>query len=368
MTDSLVASMGSWGSVRRTIADEYAEPHNRPWIIGFSGGKDSTVVAHLVMEHLLELPPSKRRRDIHIVLNDTLVESPQIIEHAKKIQEAIRNAARAFKLPITVAVTEPNLEGTFWVNLIGKGYPTPNRNFRWCTDRMKIQPTTRYIKQCVSQSGEVVLLLGVRRDESSARAASMAKHDSEGRLHTHGSIKNCWIFRPIADITTDEIWEFLGTEDTPWGGGGGHESLISLYRDAGGGECPVMTEASDAQSCGNSRFGCWTCTLVTEDKSLGGLIDAGFVEFAPLLKFRNWLLEIRNQPERRNVQRRNGQISFTDKGTHIVGPFTISTRIEILDRLLDLQKDVGMTLIRPDEVERIREIWGADTETNFSTS
>ena len=154
MINSLATNIDSWGSVRRTIAEEYAEPHSRPWIIGFSGGKDSTVVAHLVIEHLMELSPSKRRRDIHIVLNDTLVESPQVIEHAKKVQEAIRNAARAFKLPIKVAVTEPNLDGTFSVNLIGKGYPTPGRNFRWCTDRMKIQPTTQYIKQCVCEDVE----------------------------------------------------------------------------------------------------------------------------------------------------------------------------------------------------------------------
>ena len=32
-------------AIRREIADEYAQPHEKPWIVGFSGGKDSTLVA-----------------------------------------------------------------------------------------------------------------------------------------------------------------------------------------------------------------------------------------------------------------------------------------------------------------------------------
>ena len=62
-------------AIRKEIAEEYAQPHERPWIVGFSGGKDSTLVAHLVIEHLLSIPRSDRTRAVHIVANDTLVES-----------------------------------------------------------------------------------------------------------------------------------------------------------------------------------------------------------------------------------------------------------------------------------------------------
>ena len=354
----------SWDIVRYEIADEYANGPDRPWVVGFSGGKDSTVLVHLVIEHLLSLPASKRTKTVHIVCNDTLVESPQVIGHAKKVQEDIKNAAIAFNLPIRTAMTKPELDGTFWVNLIGRGYPTPNRNFRWCTDRMKIQPTTHYIKKHVALSGSVTLLLGVRRDESAVRAISIAKHDMHGRLHPHSEIKNCWVFRPIADILTDEVWEFLGAELPPWGGE--HRDLITLYRNAGGGECPVATEKADIQSCGSSRFGCWTCTLVEKDKSLSGLIDAGFEEYLPLLEFRNWLVEIRNKPECRMARRRNGRISFTANGTHIVGPFTISTRMEILDRLVAMQEKTHRELIHPSEIARIREIWEQDINEKIS--
>ena len=350
----------SWTAVREEIAHEYAEPHDRPWIIGFSGGKDSTVVAHLVVERLLALPRSERRRPVHIVANDTLVESPMVIAHIDKVQAEIHAAARAFQLPVTIARTAPDADHTFWVNLIGRGYPSPKRSFRWCTDRMKIQPTSAYVRRQADAAGEVILLLGVRRDESATRAGSVARYENGHRLNRHNDLRNCFVFRPIVDMTTDDVWEFLASEDPPWGGS--HDALIALYRNAGGGECPVVTGPSDAPSCGSSssRFGCWTCTVVDKDRSLQGFVDAGFDEFTPLLDFRDWLVEIRDDPNRRLARRRNGRVTFAANGDHIPGPFTLAARAEMLDRLLDLQVKVGRELISRPEIARIRDLWAGD--------
>jgi len=52
--------------IRADMKDEYLQDHTTPWIVGFSGGKDSTIVLQLVFEMLLELPPSKRRRHVHV--------------------------------------------------------------------------------------------------------------------------------------------------------------------------------------------------------------------------------------------------------------------------------------------------------------
>lgn len=349
-----------WQPCRSAIASEYSADHSMPWIVGFSGGKDSTVVAHLVFEHLLSLPRSARRRRVHIVANDTLVESPLVISHVRTALEEMRMAAEAFDLPVSVATTSPEMDQTFWVNLIGRGYPSPNRTFRWCTDRMKIQPTSQYIKKLGSAAGGVVLLLGVRRSESAARAASVARYDNGERLNRHNDLQDCWVFRPIVELSTDEVWEFLAEELPPWGGS--HSRLIKLYRDAGGGECPVVTAKSDAPSCGtsSSRFGCWTCTVVNKDRSLSGFVEAGFSEFTPLLDFRDWLVEIRNQPERRLARRRDGRITITQSGLHVPGPFTLATRAEILSRLLAMQSTVGHELISVDEIEAIRKLWADD--------
>lgn len=346
--------------VRAEMRAEYFSDAPYPWIVGFSGGKDSTLVAHLVFELLMDMPPSKRRRTVHIVANDTLVESPLVIGHIKAVQAQMREAAEAFNLPVKVVTTQPTDDDTFWVNLIGRGYPSPNRSFRWCTDRMKIRPTSRYIREQVDTTGQAILLLGVRRDESAKRAVSVAKYDNGERLNRHNDMVGCLVFRPIVDLTTDDVWEFLATEAPPWGGS--HSALVTLYRNSLGGECPVVVGKSDAPSCGtsSSRFGCWTCTVVQKDRSLEGFVEAGFSEFGPLLEFRDWLSTIRNDPARRSARRRNGKFTINDSGTFVPGPFTPDTRAEILARLLAVQDIVGRELISPAELAKVREIWRDD--------
>ena len=349
-----------WTAIRREMAEEYAAPHSYPWIVGFSGGKDSTVVAHLVFELLLSLPRSERRRPVHIVSNDTLVESPLVVGHIIAVQAEMQRAVAAFDLPISIGTTQPDPDATFWVNLVGRGYPSPNRTFRWCTDRMKIQPTTRYVRNQVNEAGQVILLLGVRRDESSTRAGTVAKYDNGQRLNRHNDMVGCMVFRPIVNVVTDEVWEFLATQPPPWGGS--HQALITLYRNSLGGECPVVTQKSDIPSCGtsSSRFGCWTCTVVEKDRSLEGFVEAGYAEFTPLLDFRDWLVSIRNDPNRRTARRRDGRVTITRAGVFVPGPFTHETRMEILARLLAVQEKVQRQLITPAEIDRIRELWAED--------
>lgn len=347
-------------SIQTELLDEYRQEHNWPWIIGYSGGKDSTLVVHLVFEVLLALPPSQRKRSVHIVSNDTLVESPLVIQHIKQTIEEIDCAAKAFRLPIITKITQPEPSQSFWVNLIGRGYPTPNQNFRWCTDRMKILPTSRYIKREVDKGGKVILLLGVRRSESIARAASVSRYDNGGRLHKHNDLIGCMVYRPIVELTLEDVWEYLALNKPPWGGS--HQKLIELYRNANGGDCPVITSKDDAPSCGStsSRFGCWTCTVVKKDRSLEGFVESGYQEFTPLLDFRDWLITIRNVKERRLARRRNGRITITNGGTYIPGPFTLKTRAEILDKLHEVENEIGKKLISGKEIDLIYKLWSEE--------
>jgi DNA sulfur modification protein DndC len=273
----------------------------------------------------------------------------------------LAEAVRHLKLPVDVRTTRPDPEQTFWVLLIGRGYPSPNQNMRWCTDRLKILPTSRYILDHVSRHGAAILVLGVRKDESRTRRASIERHRNlaDSNLTPHTSLPGALIYRPIVDLTTDEVWEVLAENPPPWGGT--HRDLIQLYRDAEGGECPVVLSKDEAPGCGtnSSRFGCWTCTVVEKDKSLQGFVDAGRHHYRPLVDFRNWLREIRNDPQYRSVERRNGQIQFKD-GKHIPGPFTIQARLMILDRLLDVQREFGDALIAPEEIDLIHALWTQD--------
>jgi DNA sulfur modification protein DndC len=355
-----------WEDVVHAVRTEYlSDSQDYPWIIGFSGGKDSTVVAQAVFEALLQIPPSQRRRHVHFVSNDTQVESPMVMAHLAKVQSAIASMAESFRLPVTVVTTRPAQDKTFWTLLIGRGYPSPNQSMRWCTDRLKIQPTSRYILDNVSTHGAAIVVLGVRLDESESRRNSINKFKNleNSNLTPHSVLPGALIYRPIVHLSLDDVWEVLGSCEPPWGGT--HRDLIKLYRDAGGGECPVVLSKDEAPGCGtaNSRFGCWTCTVVEKDKSLQGFVDVGNHHFSALIEFRQWLKDIRNDPRYRSIERRNGEITFNARGEqikHIPGPFTIQARKMILERLLRTQEEYGDQLISPEEIEIIHATWAEE--------
>lgn len=172
------------------------ESDARPWVIGYSGGKDSTAVTRLVFEALASLPAERRTKPVFVVSSDTLVETPLVVDLIRQSLNRMRDGARDQGLPIEVAEpVTPKVSETFWVNLIGKGYPAPTRQFRWCTERMKIDPISEFITDKVAQFGEVVVVLGSRKQESASRAQVMKRHRIDGsRLARHTSLLNAYVF------------------------------------------------------------------------------------------------------------------------------------------------------------------------------
>ncbi|AGF77228.1 putative sulfurtransferase DndC [Desulfocapsa sulfexigens DSM 10523] len=320
----------------------------RPWIIGYSGGKDSTLLLQLVFE-ILSDDRVNNEKPIHIITSDTGVEPPNILTHVKENLANIQTFIDKQNLPINIHQVVPSLDNKFWVNLIGRGYPSPTRWFRWCTSKMKIKPTKGIIEQLVEQHGSTILLLGTRKDESQARKRSIEKREySTRRLNPHHEIKNTLVLAPISDWTTDEVWEYLFNELPPWGGN--HDVLFDLYKQANSGECPLVVDLN-TPSCGGSRFGCWTCTVVKTDKSMESFIEQGAVWMQPLNNFRNWIKEIREDEHRRNHYRRTGELGN--------GPFNSTTRQEILENLLDTESKLpdNIELISDDEIVHIQKIW-----------
>ena len=143
------------------IIDQYLHDDNpRPWIIGFSGGKDSTLLLQLVWNALSRIKDLAWTRDIYVVCNDTLVENPRIVDFIERTLKRVERAAVQQGLPIRVERTRPRLEDTFWLNVVGKGYPSPTNMFRWCTERLKINPTTRFITEKINEKGEAIIFAG----------------------------------------------------------------------------------------------------------------------------------------------------------------------------------------------------------------
>ncbi|WCT13469.1 DNA phosphorothioation system sulfurtransferase DndC [Mucilaginibacter jinjuensis] len=349
------------------ITDQYLNDDNpRPWIIGFSGGKDSTMLLQLVWSALRKLPPELRRRHIHVVCNDTLVENPKIAQFIRVTLQNIQTAAAQQSMPLTVHETSPRLEETFWVNLLGKGYPAPNNMFRWCTERLKINPTTDFIKNKIDEAGEVVILLGTRSAESTNRARSIKKYEVKGeRLRKH-VLPNAYVFALIKDVETEEVWQYLLQVEPPWGGS--NRPLVTLYRNANGGDCPLVIDTT-TPSCGNSRFGCWVCTVVNRDKSMEALIDNGEDWMEPLSEFRDLLQETRNEREWRQMQRRNSDVV----GEDVWGPYYPEKRAVLLRSLLKVQKEVQLydpelILVNYQELVAIQVIWHRDSIFNQSVA
>lgn len=319
----------------------------RPWLVGFSGGKDSTMLASLVFDAVLSVPAGQRKKPVTVLSTDTRVEIPAIVEMVESSLARLYKFSQQNDLNIEVNILKPPPEQSFWVNIIGRGYPPPNRTFRWCTQRMKIDPATAFVNQRLGHWGEAILHLGARRAESSTRAQTMAGRETRKGLRRHPDLPRVWVSNPIEFLSTEEVWAYLLQKPNPWGGD--NRALYKLYADASNGECPIQIDTS-TPSCGNSRFGCWTCTVVEHDKASEGLLAAGDERMEHMLAFRETLLEFRDPNNGwRDHRRMNG-----NEGP---GPLTIEARRELLKRLLKLQEETGLMLITPEELLLIQQQW-----------
>ena len=352
----------------------YADDTYRPWIIGFSGGKDSTVLLTLVWLALKKikediLVPFQLRRPVYVVCNDTLVENPIISSYVDDVLSQIEKQARKEDLPIFVRKTIPKLEDSFWVNVIGKGYPVPNTAFRWCTEKMKIKPTARFITEQVDECGEAIILIGTRKSESATRARSIKKHEIHGqRLTHHTLLHNTYVYAPIKELTLEEVWYIVNAIPCPWGSD--NSVLFNIYMDASADdyECPTVVTDKSHGSCGQSRFGCWVCTVVKDDKSMRSLIKNGREWMRPLYDFRMELDSERNILENRMPFRRDGRRAVND-----MGPYVFKYRAKILKKLLEVQHelqqvDSKIRLISDQELIAIQVNWYRDFNFGYQVS
>lgn len=340
--------------------------YNRPFVIGYSGGKDSTAVLQMVWQTIIELPKEQRTNKIYVITTDTLVEMPYIISYITQSINNIQTEADKNSLPIETDTLKPLLENTFWVNLIGKGYPAPSQMFRWCTERLKIEPVNRFINENVNKYGEVTLVLGARRAESSSRSQvlSKQKRDTFG-LSKHTILPSAFIFTPIEELSTDEVWQYLLSNNNPWGMN--NRDLLAIYQNADGGECPMVVDKS-TPSCGNSRFGCWVCTLVQKDTTMDNLIDHGEEWMIPLQEFQLLLKDtqvIENKSKYRNYKRRSGRADLVrDKSKLSYGPYLFEWKKIFLQKILEAEKQIknetgnkNYSIISKEEMELIRSYW-----------
>ncbi len=352
-----------------------------PWIIGYSGGKDSTATLELVWMALAELPLEQRTKTVHVISTDTLVENPVVASWVHKSMQVMSDQAIQAGIPIKPQMLRPRVEESFWVNLIGRGYPAPRHKFRWCTERLKIRPSNRFISKIVTDNGEAILCIGARKAESAARHRTLNRHQKHrvrDRLSPSATLPGCSIYTPIESWSNDDVWMFLMQVKNPWGYS--NKDLLGMYAGASAdGECPLVVDTS-TPSCGDSRFGCWVCTLVEKDKSMTAMIqnDQEKEWMLPLLELRNALdfrskgqgdEEIGGDHHLRDFRRMTGSVQIMENGNPVPGPYTQESRELWLTKLLQAQTwirkngppDVKeIELITVEELQEIRRIWVVD--------
>ncbi|MBE9247175.1 DNA phosphorothioation system sulfurtransferase DndC [Microcystis aeruginosa LEGE 00239] len=356
-----------------------------PFVIGYSGGKDSSAVVQLIWNAISKLSIEERHKKIYVMTTDTQVENPLVSTWVKQSLVRMKNEAKMQQMPVEPYLLRPEIKDTFWTCLIGKGYPAPRHGFRWCTERLKITPTNHFIRQQIRENGEVILMLGTRKAESNKRASTMNKYEINSfqeqlnlkeniskPLRYSGSLPNAIIYSPLEDWRTDEVWMYLMQWENPWGGD--NKELLAMYRGAtADNECPLVVDTS-TPSCGDSRFGCWVCTLVNKDKSMEAMIqnDQEKEWLQPLLDLRNEL-DIEDDRPKRDFRRIFGKVQLFERNLNgeisiepIPGPYTKKWREYWLRRVLEAQESVrtnapedmkDITLITTEELSEIRRIW-----------
>lgn len=294
------------------------------WVVMFSGGKDSTTTLILALQHLED----ERLKRLDVIYSDTQVEMPTLNDAV----DAILDQIPAAHPKIHVHRVRPELKETFWVLIAGKGYPPPHNRFRWCTSKLKIKPAERKMAGLLLP-GKSAILTGVRFGESDARdqrlnlSCARGGECGQGVWFEHSSVLNADYFGPIAAWRECDVWDFLDFVAPSLGYN--TSSLRKAYVTA------------------NMRFGCWSCTVVRQDKTINNLIKHNPSENLEALRdLRIWLME--------NAAIRENRVLRPSGAT---GRLSLSFRKKLLRKILKVQRSIDAPILSIEEVSLIRKLW-----------
>lgn len=247
-------------SAKNVLHEAFSEYCSYAWEVGFSGGKDSTVLLHL----LVEVVEERLRRGeelperLVVVYSDTLVEMPTVRRFAlRTLSELGRYGAERLEGRVRVRVLRPLDGEDFLSMMIDNGYPAPHFRFRWCVKRLKTRPARRLLEELGSK---LVMVSGIRAEESASRNR-YSRRRGRGEVKPVNRGRKLVTVAPLYDWTSREVLEFLSSRRQPWSREG-YGDLLSNYL-VGGRAIP-----GDRHGVPALRYGCWTCTVVRRDRTL----------------------------------------------------------------------------------------------------
>jgi DNA sulfur modification protein DndC len=321
------------------IKAEYAK-ESSPWLLAYSGGKDSSAVLALLVQAMNST--TQLHRPVYVVFCDTGVENPVINNFVRYAFQQVNVFAKCNNLPVSTSILRPKKKDRYWVKVIGKGCPPPTNRFRWCTDKLRVNPLHDF---CIkNELTSATTVLGIRKGESHQRDRTIEKYAKKSNFLRYYDSGNRLYYCPIFNYSCADVWNCLS--NNPIFSNRLYSRLARIYG--------INNKCEDEIVKSNDyRMGCWVCTVIRKDKSAEDLIKRGYTQLEPYLRFRDWLSIFRDNPRYRCAKRRNGL-----KGP---GPFTIKGRKIILSKLLKLQNEVKAKLIADSDLACIYREWERDT-------
>lgn len=340
--------------------------------IAWSGGKDSTALVTFVVWAILagKVPAP---RTLTILYADTRQELTPLWHAAQGLMEELRERAEALRergTELTVQTVVAPVPLRFLVYMLGLGVPPPNNTtFRWCTEKLKIDPMERALEGVAVAHGlgefreveraprasvkgapktkrvyvghgteKILVLTGVRQGESAVRdgriTLSCAKKDAEcgqGWYQETLPAGLCDTLAPLLHWRVCHVWEWLRHWTTQQEFG---DFTTALVAEAYGGD--------EAEESG-ARTGCVGCPLVSEDRALERLVvRPQWAYLAPLRElrelyesFRSPLVRLR---QRAGERTKGGKLAANQQR---MGPLTLAARKAALAKVLDIQRRIN---------------------------
>jgi DNA sulfur modification protein DndC len=331
--DKILDRLGGKLATSLDVLEEAARKFpDLPWEVGFSGGKDSTVLCHLVLEYVKQasvegcpLPPK-----VYILYSDTLLDLPILRRHTISTLKKMESFCAQFNGLVEVRILKPAPGQDYFTLLIEKGYPAPHYRFRWCMDRLKIDPTLDFLQGI----GKFVMISGVRRDESQTRRRNLQRRNQTQPI---AEVDGVVMVAPLLDWGLGDIWDFLTYYRQPWSG----ESYAELFE--------IYRLGDNLEGCGrcaltpNSRFGCWVCTVVRKDRLLNSLAPL-HQEYKIMLEAKERIRQISTTPRFRVIAEDGHYKGLNEEG-----------RLEIVNTLADILLSAPDALEGYIEDERLKQ-------------
>ncbi|WP_236043016.1 phosphoadenosine phosphosulfate reductase family protein [Pseudomonas arcuscaelestis] len=244
----------------------------RHLVVAWSGGKDSSVTLNLAFTALRELKAEGVEiPTLHCIHSDTRMENPRVLMYNKGQIKSIEAHAVATGIPTRVWVASPTLSNDYLVALLsGRSIMSVGANTK-CSVMAKgtaLDRIKRQVRAFVAEKtgvkpkhANLVSLIGTRFDESTSRATKMKERGESSIEAVDAMDDGQMVLSPIADWNTFDVFTYIGhVRSQKIEAYDPFDELVSIYRDANGGECMVNSFLSGKEqarpACG-ARLGCW---------------------------------------------------------------------------------------------------------------